>query len=314
MRYLLSDKLRQAAQIVAGPIPKRTLGKTGISVSMLGLGGGCLVSLKDKEDEAIDLIRTAISLGINYIDTAVEYGPSEERIGQALEDVDRSRLVLATKTQDRTRDGSMRLLEASLKKLRTDYVDVWQIHHIDHQDEVKKIFGEGGAVEALQEAKEDGRVRYIGVTGHYDPAPLLSTIKKAEFDTILMAVNAADVHKASFQKSLLPEAKKQGLGVIGMKIPAMGRIFHPSGLNSMKDALDYVWSLPVATSIVGMDNIRQLEEDVMFAKMYKKRTPSQMKELEDKTKEYAHLANFFRKGNEEYNPWWKPYGYKGKKK
>lgn len=305
----ISDKLKESALRIAGGIPRRTLGKTGLSVTQLGLGGGCLISLKDKPDEAIDLIRTAVSLGINYIDTAPAYGPSEERVGEALVGM-RGDLILATKTDDRTRDGSLRLLDKSLKKLRTDYVDIWQVHHIDHQDEVKQIFGKGGAIEALQEAKEDGRVRYIGVTGHYAPGPLLSAIRRFEFDTILMALNAADVHKASFQDKLLPEAVRQGLGIIGMKIPAMGRIFHAWGLNSMRDAMDYVLSLPVSTAIVGMDGVSQLKDDALFAMLHKKCTPSQMKELEGKTKQYAHLANFFRKGNEAFNPWWKPYGHK----
>ena len=311
MRTLISDNLRVAAEKLRGPIPRRILGKTGLSVTQLGLGGGCLPALEDKPDEALHAITRAIELGINYVDTAPEYGPCEERIGQILPPV-RQHMIVATKTQDRTADGSMRLLEKSLKNLRTDYIDIWQIHHIDHQDEVKAIFAKDGAVKALQAAKEEGVVRHIGITGHYDPKPLLTAIKRFEFDTILMAVNAADVHKNSFQKELLPEAKKQNLGIIGMKIASLGKIFHAWGLNSMKDALDYVLSLPVSTALVGIDNEKHLHENVSLAKDFKQLTPKQMEDLEEKTKEYAHLANFFRKGNEEYNAWWKAYPQKKK--
>jgi len=295
-----------------GPIPKRLLGKTGVSVTQLGLGAGGVLGRDTETDIVLSVLADAIDLGINYIDTAPEYGPSEEYIGLVLPAV-RNKIVLASKTQDRTRDGSMRLLEKSLKRLRTDYLDIWQIHHIDHSDEVKEIFATDGAIKALQEAKEQGMVRYVGITGHYDPKPLLSAIKRFDFDTILMAVNAADVHKQSFIKELLPEAKRQNLGIIGMKVCCLGRIFHSWGINSMKQALDYVLSLPVSTAIVGIDNHKQLHENVALAKEFKNLKPKEMDDLEDKTKNYHHLANFFRKGNEDYNPWWKAYPQKKKK-
>jgi len=312
LRNLHTNKIRKLAADIMGPIPKRLLGKTGVSVTQLGLGAGGVLGRDTETDIALSVLADAIDLGINYIDTAPEYGPSEEYIGLVLPAV-RNKIVLASKTQDRTRDGSMRLLEKSLKRLRTDYLDIWQIHHIDHSDEVKEIFATDGAIKALQEAKEQGMVRYVGITGHYDPKPLLSAIKRFDFDTILMAVNAADVHKQSFIKELLPEAKRQNLGIIGMKVCCLGRIFHSWGINSMKQALDYVLSLPVSTAIVGIDNHKQLHENVALAKEFKNLKPKEMDDLEDKTKNYHHLANFFRKGNEDYNPWWKAYPQKKKK-
>lgn len=312
LRNLHTNKIRKLAADIMGPIPKRLLGKTGVSVTQLGLGAGGVLGRDTETDIVLSVLADAIDLGINYIDTAPEYGPSEEYIGLVLPAV-RNKIVLASKTQDRTRDGSMRLLEKSLKRLRTDYLDIWQIHHIDHSDEVKEIFATDGAIKALQEAKEQGMVRYVGITGHYDPKPLLSAIKRFDFDTILMAVNAADVHKQSFIKELLPEAKRQNLGIIGMKVCCLGRIFHSWGINSMKQALDYVLSLPVSTAIVGIDNHKQLHENVALAKEFKNLKPKEMDDLEDKTKNYHHLANFFRKGNEDYNPWWKAYPQKKKK-
>jgi len=317
MQHLsVSNRIREAAASSAGPMPMRPLGRTGLQVSALGLGGGAAIGLKGKgkEREAIDLVRHAVELGINYIDTASEYGPSEERIGEALRGLRRD-MVIATKTQDRTRDGSMRLLEKSLKALQTDYLDVWQIHHIDHPDEVKAVMAKEGAVKALQEAKEQGVVRHIGVTGHYDPGPLAALIRRHDFDTALLAMNAADVHGAhSFIEKVLPEALAKKMGVVCMKVTSLGRIFNAWNLNSMRDALYYCLSLPVATAIVGVDNEAQLFENATLARMYERLPRSEMRRLEGLTKDYARIANFFRRGNEEHNPFWKPYGWKKRRR
>lgn len=312
----VSDRIREAAASSAGPMPRRPLGKTGLQVSILGLGGGAVIGLKgtDNERKAIDLVRRAVELGVNYIDTAREYGPSEERIGTALQGA-RQDVVLATKTQDRTRDGSMRLLEESLKALQTDYLDVWQIHHIDHPDEVKAVMAKEGAVQALQEAKEQGVVRHIGVTGHYDPRPLAALIRRHDFDTALLAMNAADVHGAhSFIDKALPEALAKKMGVVCMKVTSLGRIFNAWNINNMADALYYCLSLPVATAIVGVDNEAQLLEDAALARAFEKLSRSEMRRIEGLTKDYANIANFFRRGNEEHNPFWKPYGWKKKRR
>lgn len=314
-RSKLSYFLREIAAASGSSIPRRTLGKTGLEVSTLGLGGGSLVGLKGKENDrrAEDLVQRALELGVNYIDTAAEYGPSEARIGLALGH-NRSSVVLATKTQDRTRDGSLRLLETSLKALRTDYVDVWQIHHIDHMDEVKAVLAKDGAVKALDEAKSQGLARYVGLTGHYDPRPLVSLMKGYDFDTALLAMHAADVHGAhSFIEKALPTAVEKGMGVVCMKVTCVGRIFNAWNLNSMADALHYCLSLPVATAIIGVDNEDQLLEDVALAKAFEKFSRSEMNRIEGLTESYADIANFFRKGNEDHNPFWKPYKPRKKK-
>lgn len=311
----ISSFLRSIAASNGGPLPKRALGKTGLDVTVLGLGGGALVGLKGKEHDrrAEDLVQQAVEMGINYIDTAPEYGPSEARIGAVLGQ-NRPKIVLATKTHDRTRDGSLRLLEASLKALRTDYVDVWQIHHIDHMDEARAVLAKDGALKALDEAKSQGLARYVGVTGHYDPRPLAYLMGKYDFDTALLAMNAADVHgKHSFIEKALPEAVSQKMGVICMKVTSTGRIFNASDLNNMRDALYYCLSLPVATAIVGVDDVDQLTEDVALAKAFDKLSRAEMNRIEGMTEHYAEIANFFRKGNEVHNPFWKPYGMKSKK-
>jgi len=310
MKIPISENLVKIAQNLRGPIPKRTLGKTGLSVTQIGLGGESALSNSDTYDDAIAIIRTARELGINYLDTAPGYAPSEKRLGDALVGEDRRTYVLASKTEDRTYNGSMKSLEQSLKNLKTDYLDIWQIHHIDHKDEVEKIFGKNGAVKALQEAQEQGMVRHLGITGHYDPEPIVEALKRFEFDTVLMVTNAADVHKHSFIKKVLPVALKQGIGIIGMKVCCRGRIFDPRHLRTMKDAMDYVLTLPISTVIVGHDNLKQLHENVFLAKDFKPLSEKRIKELEGMTKSYANLALFYRKDFEEYNPFWKPYGYK----
>jgi aryl-alcohol dehydrogenase-like predicted oxidoreductase len=309
MKNPVSYKLLKLAQGLKGPIPKRTLGKTGLSVAQIGLGGESSLSNEDTYDESIQIIRTARELGINYFDTAPGYAPSEKRLGDALVG-ERNNIVLASKTDNRTYSGSMRLLEQSLKNLKTDHLDIWQLHHVDHKDEVEQMFGKNGALKALQEAKERGMVRYVGITGHYDPEPILEALRRFEFDTVLMVTNAADVHKHSFIKKVLPVALKQNLGIIGMKVCSRGRLFDPRHLHSMKDALDYVLTLPISTVIVGHDNVKQLYENVSIAKDHKPLLDKRIRELEEMTKSYAPLALFFRKDFEEYNPFWKPYKIK----
>lgn len=316
MRDLLSSALVRAADVLLGPLPQRTLGKTGLSVSVVGLGGESLLKKEspdrssDKYSEAIDYVRRALELGINYFDTAPIYYPSEPRLGEALKGTNRSEIVLASKTDKRDRDGARKQLDASLKNLKTDYLDIWQIHHIDHQDEVNKIFAYNGAMKALQEAKEQGMVRYLGVTGHYDPKPLLSCLERFDFDTLLMVTNAADVHKHSMIKNLMPEALKQNIGIIGMKVCSRGRLFDPMHITSMNQALPYVLTLPISSVIIGHDNIGQLEENIRIAKSFDPLSNKEMDQLEDMTKEYANLALFYRKGFEEYNPFWSAYGQK----
>jgi len=309
----ISNHIRSIAMTTRGRIPERTLGKTGLKIPILSMGGESVLKIPDKETEAIELIRTAYNIGIRYFDTAPIYHPSELRVGEALKDV-RKKVVIATKTHDRTKRGSWNLLEKSLENLKTDYIDIWQLHHVDHIDEVKTIFGPDGALSAMKEAKAQGLVKFLGITGHYDPTPLLKAIKQFDFDTILLAVNAADTHKYSFMKELIPEAIKRNMGIIAMKVCSRGRLFDPTGLNNMKDAMDYVFTLPISTAIIGHDNTRQLVENAKNAQDFTPLTKIQMNELEEKTKEYAQFGLYFRKGYEKFNPFWTPYGYEKKKK
>jgi aryl-alcohol dehydrogenase-like predicted oxidoreductase len=296
-------------------MPTRNLGKTGFRTGIFSLGGQAAIEKPENEAVAIPLIEKALDLGVNYIDTSARYGGearwSERYIGQVMKRR-RKEAFLATKTHDRTRDGSMKLLEKSLELLQTDHVDLWQIHNLSEKEQVEKIFAPDGAVKALVAAKEQGLVRAIGVTGHADPEVLLEAIRRFPFDTILLALNAADKHHLSFKDKLLPLAIEKEMGIIGMKIPARGRILagwtppppearsarNPgdrSGTLSMSEAFRYVLSLPVSTVIIGCDNVAQLQENVDLARAFNPLSDSQLASLEEKAKPVARQSLFFRK-------------------
>lgn len=280
------------------PMPERALGRTGHKVRLFSLGGQATIEKPDTWDESLAIINRAIDLGVNYIDTAAAYGRgiSQTYIGEVMA-TRRKEVFLATKTHDRTRDGSLRLLEESLRLLQTDHLDLWQLHNVRTNEQIDTIFGKNGAIEALQQARDEKMVRFLGITGHYDPAPLMRGIREFDFDTILMALNPADRHHLSFTEELLPLAKEKNMGVIGMKIPARGRLFREGGITSMKDAMSYVLSLAgVSTVIVGCDNVQQLEENITIAANFQTLSDGEMARIESLTADYPLEAAFFKRG------------------
>lgn len=299
----------------ANAMPTRNLGKTGYRVGIFSLGGQAAVEKPNNDEIAVPIVERALDLGVNYIDTAAQYGGpqrwSQRYIGQVMKRR-RSEAYLASKTHDRTRDGSLKLLDESLKLLNTDHLDAWQLHHIDSMDEVERIFAKGGAIEAFQQAREQKIVRYLGITGHSDPEVLMECMRRFPFDQILLALNAADPHHLSFKEKLLPMAVEKQVGIIGMKIPARGRIlasWNPPagggggwegkatqpGTLQMKDALYYVLSLPVSTVIIGCNSIAQLEQNVQMARDFTPLSDAQLATLTQQTESIAKQALFFRK-------------------
>lgn len=271
------------------PLPGRPLGRTGHMPGLFSLGGQASIEQADKHDVSIAIINRAIDLGVNYIDTAAAYGRprdatrqrweldgiSQTFVGEVMA-TRRKEVFLASKTDDRTRDGSLRLLEQSLKLLKTDHLDLWQLHNIARDEQLDQVFGKDGAIEALVKARDQKMVRFLGITGHFDPAVLARGLERFDFDTILMALNAADTHRLSFQQELLPLANKKKMGIIGMKIPARDRLFKPGAVTTMKDAMGYVLTLPVSTVIIGCKTVEQLEENVAIAKSF---TPLSLAEM-----------------------------------
>ena len=300
-------------------MPTRNLGKTGYMVGIFSLGGQASLEKPDNFDVAVPIVERALDLGVNYLDTSSIYGGperwSEQYVGKVMAHR-RHEAFLATKTKERTRDGSMRMIERSLQLLQTDHVDLWQLHDVGTMYDVDQIFAKDGAMEALLEMKDQGVVRYLGITGHYRPDALIEGINRYPFDTILMAMNAADPHHYSFNEKLLPLAVEKQMGIIGMKIPGRSRLLSswtpPSieqqkhswegmtiqtsspGTLKMREAMYYTLSRPVSTVIIGCDTIAQLEENVQLAREFTPLSESQQTELVARAEPCAKPSLFFR--------------------
>jgi len=290
----------------------RPLGKTGYMVGIYSLGGQATIETPGKEELSVQIVNRAIDLGINYIDTAAAYGRatatitkpdamghSERNIGQVMK-TRRKEVFLASKTNDRTYDGSMRLLERSLKNLQTDHLDLWQIHNLTTAQisSVDKYFAADGVVKALEKARDQKMVRFLGITGHESPEILKIMAERFPFDNVLVALNAADKHYDPFIEKFLPTAVSKKMGIVGMKIPARDRIFAHGGIITIKEAMEYVMSLPVSTIIIGIDDIAQLEENIKIAENFKPLTADQMLAIEAKTKPYYKELQFFKNQSE----------------
>jgi len=285
-----------AGKVAASPpMPERPFGMTGHPVRIFSLGGQATLEEPNRLDDAVKIINRAIDLGVNYVDTAHVYGKgvSETYYGEVLK-TRRKEVFLATKTRDRGYDGSMRQLETSLKRLNTDTIDLWQIHNVRTEEDLEQMFADDGAVKALESARDQKIVRFIGVTGHRDPFILKTAIERHPFDAVLVALNAADRHKASFIDNFLPTAVAKKMAIIGMKVPARGEIFRPGGITTMAEAMSYVLTLPVSTIIVGISTVEELEENINIAKNFTPLSSERMERLEKLTRPYFAEASFFK--------------------
>ncbi|MEM6714154.1 MAG: aldo/keto reductase [Cyanobacteria bacterium P01_C01_bin.147] len=282
----------------ATPLPTRTLGRSQLTMPVLGLGGSASpLSRPGQEAEAIALIEQAYAGGIRYFDTAANYGPSEERLGQVLPAV-RSEVMIGTKTSRRDRDSAWRELERSLQRLQTDYIDLWQFHAITYDWDVDTLLDEQqGAIKAATEAKAQGIIRAIGITGHNNPDIFVKALNRYPFDTALIPINAADRHtERPFIDHVLPVAQQHNTGIIGMKVPAYGRLFQPGVLSGMTEALGYALSQPqVHCCIVAADTPEQLAENLDAARGFQPFTANQLLAMEQRTAQVWQEANFFRR-------------------
>lgn len=281
-------------------IPLRKLGKTGALLSQYGLGGQGALEQPLKHDEAIAIIHRAIDLGINYIDTSAYYGTdldapgiSEKYIGEVMT-TRRDEVFLATKTWSRGYDGAMSDLEMSLNNLQTDKIDLWQLHSVYEGDSIDYFFGESGSLRAFEEARDQGIVRFLGITGHHTPTDMKEFLDRYPFDTVLLALNAADKYYKSFIDNLMPTAIEKGMGIMGMKIPARGRIFDMGGIIDMQEAMSYTLSLPVSSVIVGIDQIAELEENVQIAKEFVQLSAEEMLTIEEKAQPHYEYLQYFK--------------------
>jgi aryl-alcohol dehydrogenase-like predicted oxidoreductase len=273
------------------PVPHRPMGNTGLSVSVLGLGGFHLGSAAT-QGVANEIVAMSIDAGINFFDNAWEYhdGVSEERLGQALRGR-RDQAIVMTKvcTHGRDKTVAMQQLEQSLRRLRTDHVDVWQVHEVIYHNDPDLIFAPNGAAEALLLAKQQGKVRFVGFTGHKDPSIHLAMLAHDfPFDTVQMPLNCLDATFRSFAEAVLPEAMRRGMAVLGMKsMGGTGEIVK-FGAATPAEALRYAMSIPgIATTISGIESIDVLRQNLEIAGAFTPMTSAEMQALRERCRALA---------------------------
>ena len=268
-----------------GTIPQRPLGRTGIQVSALGLGGHHLGDLQTVE-EAIRLVHEAVDAGITFFDNCWEYwnGRAEDWLGRALKGR-RDKVFLMTKvcTHGRGAGLALKMLDESLLRLQTDHLDLWQVHGVCFDNDPELAYAKGGVLEALDQAKRQGKVRFVGFTGHKDPAIHLDMIHRGyPFDAVQMPLNCLDATFRSFEKQVLPELNRRGIGALGMKPMGGTATSVKSGLVQAEEMLRYAMSLPVATTIAGMDSFDVLHQNLRVARGFTQMTAADMQALRDR--------------------------------
>jgi aryl-alcohol dehydrogenase-like predicted oxidoreductase len=276
----------------------RTLGHTGERVSAIGLGGWHLGLKTVDEALAIRIVRSAVDRGVNFMDNSWDYneGASEKRMGRALKDGYRDRVILMTKIDGRSKEAAAKQLDESLKRLGVEQIDLVQHHEVIRYEDADRIFREGGANEALLEAKAAGKLRYIGFTGHKDPHIHLHTLDVAAahgftFDAVQMPLNVMDAHYRSFEKMVLPELVRRNIGVLGMKSMGNGLILR-SGTVSAPECLRYALSLPTSVVITGCDSLEILDQAIDTATNFQPLADEERAELLARTAEDARSGEY----------------------
>jgi predicted aldo/keto reductase-like oxidoreductase len=271
-----------------GDMLYRPLGSTGEQVSVLGLGGHHIGRPTD-EQEAINLIRSAIDHGMTFMDNSWDYheGASEIRMGKALRDGYRAKAFVMTKIDGRTKQEAAKQIEDSLKRLQTDHIDLLQHHEIIRMEDPDRIFADGGAQEAVVQAKKAGKIRYIGFTGHKDPVVHLRMLEVAakhqfRFDTVQMPLNVMDAHFRSFEHHVLPVLVKDHIGVLGMKSMADKHILN-TGTATAAECLHYAMTLPTSVVITGIESMKILDQALEAVRTFKPMTASQITALLNRT-------------------------------
>jgi uncharacterized protein len=278
------------APVPAFQVPKRAMGKTGIQISILGMGGFHLGTVAG-QPEVNNMVAKALDHGINFFDNAWEYhkGMSEERLGTALKGK-RDTAIVMTKvcTHGRKKDVAMRMLEESLVRLQTDHLDVWQVHEVVYYNDPEKCYENDGVLEALTMAKQQGKVRFVGFTGHKNPSIHLEMLNGGyPFDTVQMPLNPFDYSYRSFQRQVLPVAVERGMAVFGMKSMGGSGEMISSGALTPAEALTFAMSLPgVSTTISGMDSMEVLDQNLKILQNFKPLTMQQIEVLQEYGKQF----------------------------
>jgi predicted aldo/keto reductase-like oxidoreductase len=286
-------------ETVRGDMRYRKLGRTGEEVSLIGVGGYHIGSIKD-ENDSTKLIRTAIDRGINFMDNCWDYhdGDSERRMGTALKDGYREKVFLMTKFDGRTKKAAAEQLDESLQRLQTDHIDLLQFHENIRLEDPDRFFADGGAREALEEAKKAGKIRYIGFTGHKDPLVHLRMLEVAKehdfhFDTAQMPINVMDAHFRSFLQHVVPELVQQEVALLAMKTLAGGNILS-SNTVSATECLHYAMSMPASVVITGMDSMKLLDQAIDAVKTFQPLDTAALQTLLARTADAAKHGSYER--------------------
>jgi predicted aldo/keto reductase-like oxidoreductase len=275
------------------PIPRRPLGKTGVEVTILGLGGEGVLRTFGQEKEAVSLIHRAIDLGMTYFETARAYSGSESYYGIALGER-RKEIFLTSKSHERTSEGALRHLETTLGNLRTQSLDLWMVHDVRTPKDLDEIFGPKGAIKAFEAARRNGLVRFIGVSGHRNPATLSRALDLFPFDVVLMPVNPAEPFYWSFFEDALPKAQKKGLGILGMKTLSRGVAAKIFSAESVENFIRFALSQPISAAVVGCDTIEQLEMNLRIVQSFEPMPQKEQNILLNKVKPYARELMYYK--------------------
>ena len=288
-----------AASEGGGEMIYRTFGRAGIKVSAIGLGGSH-IGMPADENDGIRIVRTAIDRGITFMDNCWDYGDGkcEVVMGKALRDGYREKVFLMTKFDGRTKESTARQIDESLQRLQTDHIDLMQFHENIRLEDPDRFFAAGGPLEALEQARQAGKIRFIGFTGHKDPIVHLRMLElaaehKFHFDSCQMPLNVLDAHFRSFEKNVVPKLVEQGIAVLGMKPLAEGEIPR-SGLVSAIECLHYALSLPTTVVITGCESTERLEQALEAARTFQPLTEAQISTLRAKTKAMAETGRLER--------------------
>ena len=271
---------------------KRKLGKTDVDMTILGLGGEGILRTFGYEKEAYQLINRAIDCGINYLESARAYAGSESYYGMALKER-RKDIFLASKSHARDKIGALGHLRETLDTMKTNYLDLWQVHDVRTENEIEEIFGPHGALETFVEAKKKGIVRFIGVTGHHNPMIIRKCIEAFDFDTVLLPVNPAEPHYRNFL-DVINLAQNKEMGILGMKVYFRGLAQKLPNFSTMEPFLRFALSQPITTAVIGCDNIKQLEENVRHAQLFTHMTTEESNSLIESVSSYARQLMYYK--------------------
>jgi aryl-alcohol dehydrogenase-like predicted oxidoreductase len=272
---------------------ERTLGRTGARVRPVSLGGEGILRTTGRAKDAVPMILEALRLGVRYCDTAPAYQQSQDYYGEAFRAAGaaaRDGVFLASKTHERTRDRALRLLDDSLRRLGTDRLDLWQMHDLRDRRELDVMCGKGGALEAAAQARSDGRVRFVGLTGHHDPDVLLEAMRRFAFDSVLVSINPADRRYQPFLPTVVAEARRQGMGVVGMKVLAAGRLLREA---EPPELIRYA-AAHADTVIVGCSSVAEVRANFAVNDGFVPMNDSERRALEQRIEARAEQYDYFK--------------------